>query len=173
MDPDTLPLRDIHLPASITWWPPAPAWLIAAGLLAVIACASLFAWRRHVRLRAQRTALRELDHIIARYTASGDGHACARSLSRLTRRITLAYGGRDVTATTGREWLRVIQDLGGDEDLTESLIRILQTAPYSKAAAKQLQAKDYRAATAAMRTWLRALPNRMRTLMRSDRHAAV
>ncbi len=173
MDPETLPLRDIHLPASITWWPPAPGWVIAAGLLAVVACASLIAWRRHGRLRAQRAALRELDGIIARYTASGDGHTCARSLSRLARRITLVYGRRDATAATGRKWLAVIQYLGSSDEVTKPLLRILQTAPYSKSAAEQLQAKDYRAASDAMRTWLRAMPNRVRTLTRSDTHAAV
>ena len=173
MDPETLPLRDIHLPAPITWWPPAPGWLIVAGLLALVACASLIAWRRHVRLRAQRAALRELDRIIAHYTVSGDRHTCARSLSRLARRITLVYAGRKATAATGLEWLAVIQNLGSDEDVTASLIRILQTAPYSKTAAEQLPATDYRAAADAMRTWLRALPKRVRTLARSDRHAAV
>ncbi|HVS24646.1 MAG TPA: DUF4381 family protein, partial [Gammaproteobacteria bacterium] len=26
-----LPLRDIHLPGLISWWPPAPGWWIAAA----------------------------------------------------------------------------------------------------------------------------------------------
>lgn len=43
MDPSQLVLRDVHLPASPSWWPPAPGWwcvaaavlLVVAGLLAV------------------------------------------------------------------------------------------------------------------------------------------
>ncbi len=33
VDFSQLPLRDIHLPGSIGWWPPAPGWWLLAGLL--------------------------------------------------------------------------------------------------------------------------------------------
>ena len=32
MDPDQIPLRDLHLPEAIGWWPPAPGWWFLALL---------------------------------------------------------------------------------------------------------------------------------------------
>ena len=47
MDPTRLPLRDVHLPASPSWWPPAPGWWWLAAVLAVaaLAWAAWSAWR--------------------------------------------------------------------------------------------------------------------------------
>ena len=35
MDPEQIPLRDLHLPEAIGWWPLAPGWwlLIALGVV--------------------------------------------------------------------------------------------------------------------------------------------
>ncbi|MBV1912177.1 MAG: DUF4381 domain-containing protein, partial [Cycloclasticus sp.] len=38
---EELPLRDIHLPDAITWWPPAIGWWL---LLAVIIVAAFGCW---------------------------------------------------------------------------------------------------------------------------------
>ena len=66
--PDPLQLRDIHLPADPGWWPPAPGWwLLAAVLVALLAWAVVFGWRRvqvrphRPRVLAPRAAL-ERDH---------------------------------------------------------------------------------------------------------------
>ena len=32
MDPEQIPLRDLHLPDAISWWPLAPGWWIVLGL---------------------------------------------------------------------------------------------------------------------------------------------
>ena len=53
MDPTRLPLRDVHLPASPSWWPPAPGWwwLGAAIALVLLAWAGARAWRAWRRRR--------------------------------------------------------------------------------------------------------------------------
>ena len=53
MAPAQLPLRDVHLPASPSWWPPAPGWwwLGAAVALALLAWAGWTAWRAARRRR--------------------------------------------------------------------------------------------------------------------------
>ena len=56
MDPKALPLRDIHLPEPIGWWPPALGWWILA--LLVILTIGLCIWliRRITRKTAIKSA---------------------------------------------------------------------------------------------------------------------
>ena len=45
MDPQQIPLRDLHLPEAISWWPLAPGWwlLIAFAVAACLLLRALFA----------------------------------------------------------------------------------------------------------------------------------
>lgn len=55
MTPDTLPLRDVHLPPSPSWWPLALGWwLVIAAIVLVLGTLAWWWWRR--RRRAQRWA---------------------------------------------------------------------------------------------------------------------
>jgi len=52
MSPAELPLRDIHLPEPVGWWPPAPGWWALLALaLAGAAAWGWLAWRRRTRVR--------------------------------------------------------------------------------------------------------------------------
>jgi len=107
MDPEQIPLRDLHLPDAIGWWPLAPGWwvlivfaLIGLGLLV----------RRYLRSRARgaarRHALRQLDQLTAEYEQHRDAVTFAARLSELLRRTMLAYAPRhDVAGLTGDDWL--------------------------------------------------------------------
>ena len=59
MDPQQIPLRDLHLPEVIGWWPLAPGWwfLIALAVagLGYLSYRLLTKWRRNA---ARRIALR-------------------------------------------------------------------------------------------------------------------
>src|SRR5690606_20856396 len=87
MNPETLPLRDLHLPDPVGWWPLAPGWWI---LLALVLVALLLAWRvLHLRRRrnaARRLALAELARLEAAYAADRDLARLASALSQLLRR---------------------------------------------------------------------------------------
>ena len=50
MNPDSLPLRDIHLPAPLGWWPLAPGWWIVGALVFALLIAGLiWLWKRQNR----------------------------------------------------------------------------------------------------------------------------
>ena len=68
MDENALPLRDLHLPDAIGWWPPAPGWWVVIALLA--AGLGYLAWRAFLRWQfngPRRYALRQLARYEAEY----------------------------------------------------------------------------------------------------------
>jgi len=132
MNPEDLPLRDLHLPAPPGWWPPAPGWwllmAIAAGLLAWFAWRALNAW---LAARPRRVALARLRRGEGEYAASGDVARLAKTLSELVRRAMLAYVPRgEVAGLTGEAWLGFL-DRGLDKPLfTQGPGRELEALPY-------------------------------------------
>jgi hypothetical protein len=107
MNPAELPLRDLHLPEPVGWWPLAPGWWMLI-LLALMAIALLIhqwyqAWSQNA---ARRQALRVLDARVAEYARHGNAVRLGSELSGLLRRTMLAYAPRaDVAGLTGDAWL--------------------------------------------------------------------
>jgi len=105
-----LPLRDLHLPEPVSWWPPAPGWWLLA-LLTLMLLALLGWWLRRRRLRGRiphsaRRALRELAN---RYRKDEDGVRLAADLSVLLRRIAITlYPRQEVARLTGEAWLEFL-----------------------------------------------------------------
>ena len=62
MDPQQIPLRGLHLPESVGWWPLAPGWWLLLALLVAAAGFLLRAFlRRRAHAAARRKALRQLE----------------------------------------------------------------------------------------------------------------
>ena len=104
----TLPLRDLHLPVPVGWWPLAPGWwfLILLATLA-IAYGLARAYQRRQRNAARRYALRELARFEAEYLEHNDPVTLGKQLSQLLRRGMLAYAPRaEIAGLTGETWLR-------------------------------------------------------------------
>jgi hypothetical protein len=133
MNPEDLPLRDLHLPEPIGWWPPAPGWWVVLALaLAGLVLLLLAAHRRRRRNAARRLALAELARLEAAYARHGDAARLAAALSTLLRRAMLAYAPREqVARLTGRAWL-------------EWLDRGLERRPFSEGPGQTLAALPYR-----------------------------
>lgn len=121
MNPEDIPLRDLHLPEPVGLWPLAPGWWVLIAIAA--AFLAWGAWRLFQRWRrgsARRAALNELARLQQEYAASGDTTALVRGLSALTRRAMLAYAPRlDVAGLTGSSWLRWL-DRGMPEPVFEN-----------------------------------------------------
>jgi len=131
IDPAEIPLRDIHLPEPVSWWPPAPGWTVLAVAIAVLAIAAVTAWlwRRHTRVR--RAAFAELLIIEARFREHGDTHTLARDLSRLTRRTALALEGASLVANaTGDEWSAALDRITKTGTADPRIKDALLLAPY-------------------------------------------
>ena len=137
MDPLQIPLRELHLPMTIGWWPLAPAWWVVIALGAIG-----LGWliRQYLRTRAQgaarRHALRQLELLDARYKIHGNAVVFGTELSELVRRTMLAYAPRgEVAGLTGEAWLAWL-----DQDLREPMFvagagKSLIELPYREASA--------------------------------------
>ena len=112
MQDQALPLRDLHLPEAIGWWPLAPGWwilfvLLVAGLV-WLAWRWLLAWRLNA---PRRFALRALAKIESEYLEHHNPVMLGKQLSELLRRSMLAYARRDeVAGLTGEAWLVWLDD---------------------------------------------------------------
>lgn len=132
MDPEQIPLRDLHVPDPVGWWPLAPGWwlLIALvlGALGYLLYRQFDSWRRNA---ARRIALAELARLRRAYEQGADVLALSKGLSELLRRSMLAYAPRDeVAGLTGERWLQWL-----DRGLAEPLFsngpgRSIETLPY-------------------------------------------
>jgi hypothetical protein len=107
MNPEEIPIRDLHLPETIAWWPVAPGWWILLGLL--LCGFGFLAWRalQKYRLHApRRRALSQLRLLESEYVRNNDAISLGLRLSELLRRAMLAYARRDeVAGLTGLRWL--------------------------------------------------------------------
>ncbi len=116
MEPTQIPLRGLHLPDVIGWWPLAPGWWLVIALL-VLGLGLLLrdALRRHSRSRARRHAVRLLEQCTAAFAGHGNAVTLGIEVSELLRRAMLAYAPRgDVAGLTGEAWLAWL-----DRDLAE------------------------------------------------------
>lgn len=96
-------LRDIHLPDTGGFWPPAPGWwLLGALVLASVAALALF-WHRHRRntlwQRQARNLLADLEH-----SASKDSIWFCELNALLKRVARQAFPDRNPEALSGQAW---------------------------------------------------------------------
>ncbi len=134
MDPSSIPLKDIHLPDPVSWWPPAPGWwLIGFAVLACVVTLSIWAIRVWRRKTLRREAKAELEQITREYAVHKDAVLLAAQLSTLLRRACVSiYPRVHAAALTGAAWLefldRRLQTPVFAAGAGQSLIR----APYQK-----------------------------------------
>ncbi len=118
MPTQQLQLRDIHLPESIGWWPPAMGWWILAFLLPLLGFLMFWLYKRISRKTAIKTAKKLLSKI--KQDSSSNNMDKLIALSELLRRVAISiYPRKQVASLTGQAWL---------DFLDSSVIG----APYSK-----------------------------------------
>lgn len=130
MNPDALPLRDIHLPEAIGWWPPAIGWWLLA--LVVLAGGVWLLWYvLHQRRKEQvlDIALQELEQLPARYGVNTK--ELLRELAVLLRRVAISrYGRGRVAGLTGIAWVNFLDEQAGRTLFGKQLTHLLTEVPY-------------------------------------------
>ena len=132
-NPMQLPLRDVHYPDAVSWWPPAPGWWIL--LVIVLLTGGIIWWWQRRKRRLMASALRiariEFDQLRTRYAADHDAGLLVRDLSILLRRLCVSIFPRtDSASLTGDRWLEFLDRPLPASRFTAGPGRILLDAPY-------------------------------------------
>lgn len=147
-------LRDIHLPAAVNWWPPAPGWWLLLIVVLTILITALL-WLRNYRRknRYRRLALQHLhtlrDHWRQqeRQQQRDDG-ALTQAINRLLKQTALAvYPRQRVAALTGADWLLFLDSGLKQPRFSEPELRALastyQATPQNISAKALFNASEY------------------------------
>lgn len=125
-------LRDIHLPAEPSWWPPAPGWwLLALVATAVVALATRILLRHRKERRWRRRVIAELDGIARRQAAAPDAVRLAGEISQLLRRASRLVDPA-AASLRGESWLVFLDSVLGGEDFSRGVGRSLLDGPFRR-----------------------------------------
>ena len=125
-------LRDIHLPAAPSWWPPAPGWWILAIVVVLLILFALYKLQKvYRRRRRNQRALAELNRCIA--AAGSNASTLAAALSQFLRRMALRESAT-AAALTDERWLAWLDARIGGDEFAKGIGRVLLDAPYRPAA---------------------------------------
>jgi hypothetical protein len=166
VDVSQLPLRDIHLPTPVGWWPPALGWWLLAAL--VLAVATLYAIH-YYRARHKRAALRAMTRLRAALEQGAEPVACLQYLSTVLRRFAMTSVARTraaaephVAGLIGERWLNYLDERWAKTEFSAGLGRQLLAAPYARP--NSIERDKALELTALCTAWLTAQPtsNRQR-----------
>lgn len=126
---ESLPLRDIHLPEPISWWPPAIGWWIVLGLTLLVAAVLVYLSGQRKQVTPVGLALKEL--ALLESDPDMPVRTKLQSLSILLKRVALTLHPRmEVAGLTGESWLRWLDEVTGDTRFSKGPGRWLAEAPY-------------------------------------------
>ena len=156
-DPSQLPLRDIHLPGEITWWPIAFGWWLLAAIVVTLA---IVGGIRYWRGRRHRAARRTLNAIMAELNTGAEPVRCAQRASIVLRRfaMTAARGSSEIAGVAGARWNEYLESRGCGAEFASDDGSALLELPY--VAADRVSAEDAMALCRACLAWVDAQPLR-------------
>jgi hypothetical protein len=129
METAQLPLRDIHLPEAIGWWPPAPGWWLLAVSIPLLIAFGYWLYKKTTRKTAVKTAKKLLLQITQDKVC--ENYEKLKDISALIRRVAISTTIRtDCAGLTGQQWLEFLDRSMKETPFTEGVGRLLVNAPY-------------------------------------------
>ncbi len=138
MQPTQLPLKDIHLPDSIGWWPPAIGWWLLAISVPIVLVFLYWLYKHLTRKTAFKTAKKTLAMI--KHYGAEENDKKLRELSILIRRVAISTSPRAHAASlTGREWLAFLDQSVTGSPFSQGCGQLLAEAAYRKNTPTELE----------------------------------
>jgi hypothetical protein len=133
MQPTELPIKDIHLPETIGWWPPAIGWWILAVTIPLLVVFLVWLYKRLTRKTAVKTAKKILAQIKRDTTL--DNLQKISELSVLLRRVAISVSARaEAAGLTGQQWLAFLDRSVKGAPFSTGIGQLLADAPYRQTA---------------------------------------
>lgn len=124
-----LPLRDIHLPSAIGWWPPALGWWLLAIAIPLLIALGYWLYKQLTRKTAVKAAKKLLLQI-KQDNHSNNAQKLA-ALSVLVRRVAISTANRsDCAGLTGHHWLEYLDRSVTGKQFSEGVGWLLADSPY-------------------------------------------
>ena len=164
VSPESLPLRDIHMPLEPSWLPLATGWwyVLAAVLACLLLPLAAYLWDQLRPLRISAQARDRFAGLRAEYARHEDRRKLLRGASALLRRVMISLHPREeVASLTGEEWLRRLDEHDPDRRFSAGVGRVLLQEPYREQA-------DFEPAAllALLEDWLRGVAKWERRFVR-------
>jgi len=129
MEAQQLPLKDIHIPDAIIWWPPAIGWWLMALLVILLIAGGIWLVKHLTRKTAIKTAKKLLLSI--KQNTEIDNQQKLVELSKLIRRVAVSNLPRSrVAGLTGQDWLLFLDSSVKGAPFSEGIGQLLANAPY-------------------------------------------
>lgn len=124
-------LRDIHPPATLSWWPLAPGWIVAGMLGLALLIGIAYRYRIYRKKVQRRDSILQHLHRLKYNLIEEQYPLVYQDLSTLLRRIALMTHERTTVAhLTGDEWLKFLDAQCQTQLFSQDIGRLLLSAPY-------------------------------------------
>lgn len=125
----SLPLRDIHLPQDVGWWPPAIGWWVLIILALLFVYGVIRVYRYFTRRTATTQATRLLDTL--RHNDDMAPLEKVQQLSCLLRRLAISTDARsEVAGLHGIAWVNYLDQSMPGTPFTQGPGRLLADGPF-------------------------------------------
>lgn len=152
MEPQKLALKDIHLPDTIGWWPPAIGWWVLAVLIPLFCWFVFWLYKRVTRKTPVKTA-KNLLLVLKQDDVLADKDKLI-VISKLIRRVSISLSPRTETASiTGQAWLEHLDSSVQGTPFSQGIGKVLANVHYQKSVPADL---DIASVIKLCETWLQA-----------------
>jgi hypothetical protein len=126
-------LHDIIMPDPVSWWPPAPGWIVVMLFATLVGFGLLIRWFVHWQRNAyRREALKILSEIEVQIGDPKKQSGALTDINSLLKRTSLTVWPREqVASLTGKEWLEFLDRSASMAEFSSEVGAVLGAGSFS------------------------------------------